>query len=44
MSKPSFILFEDIVEVQNVDDKQFAKGAKRFPLRHESAFNASNAS
>merc|ERR1712000_793336 len=25
MSKPSFILFEDIVEVQNVDDKQFAK-------------------
>ena len=26
MSKPSFILFEDIVEVLRVDDKQFAKG------------------
>jgi hypothetical protein len=26
MSKPSFILFEDIVEVLRVDDKQFTKG------------------
>ena len=44
MSKPSFILFEDIVEVQNVDDKQFAKGATGFSPRHERALIALNAS